>query len=98
MSQETEKFLVRFPKGLRDRIADAAGLYRRSMNSEIVARLEQSLDGLPDPRVEQAVEPPFYPAVERMLRRDLTDEEELLVRAYRRLAPDRRLALLGLIT
>lgn len=98
MTQPTEKFVVRFPKGLRDRIADAAGLYRRSMNSEIVARLEQSLSGLPDPSVERAIEPPFYPAVERMLRRDLTDEEELLVRAFRRLTRERQQALLELIT
>ena len=41
--QEVEKFVVRLPMGMRDRIAEVARLSRRSMNSEIVARLEQTL-------------------------------------------------------
>lgn len=35
------------PDGLRDRIADAAAGNHRSMNAEIVARLEASLEGEP---------------------------------------------------
>ena len=38
-SNSPEKFVVRLPKGMRRRIADAARAYHRSMNSEIVARL-----------------------------------------------------------
>ena len=39
-----EKFVVRLPNGMRRRIADVAKQYHRSMNSEIVSRLESSLD------------------------------------------------------
>lgn len=40
----TEKFVVRLPNGMRQRIASVAKRYHRSMNSEIVSRLEDSLD------------------------------------------------------
>ncbi|PCJ19017.1 MAG: DNA-binding protein [Gammaproteobacteria bacterium] len=45
--QETaniEKFVVRLPNGMRRRIAEVAKQYHRSMNSEIVSRLELSLN------------------------------------------------------
>ncbi len=42
-TQAGEKFIVRFPDGMRERIADAAKANNRSMNAEIVARLEMSL-------------------------------------------------------
>ena len=35
----SEKFVVRFPLGMRDWVARAAGVSHRSMNAEIVARL-----------------------------------------------------------
>jgi len=41
-SQLAERFQIRMPDGLRDRIAEAAKANSRSMNSEIVARLEDS--------------------------------------------------------
>ena len=40
--EKPHKFVVRLPLRLRDQIADAATYYRRSMNSEIVARLEHT--------------------------------------------------------
>ena len=43
-SQEVERFVVRLPAGMRSRIADAASQSHRSMNSEIVSRLEESLE------------------------------------------------------
>lgn len=42
-SQLQERFIVRLPDGMRDRLADAAKASGRSMNSEIVARLEASI-------------------------------------------------------
>ncbi len=39
------EFVVRLPTVLRNQIADAAKYYRRSMNSEIVARLERTFSG-----------------------------------------------------
>jgi hypothetical protein len=37
----SDKFMLRLPDGMRDRIKDAADLNGRSMNSEIVATLEE---------------------------------------------------------
>lgn len=42
--QEEDKYVVRFPDGMRDRIKAAAEANNRSMNAEIVNRLEASLD------------------------------------------------------
>ena len=42
-SRTADKFVVRLPDGLRERIADVARNHHRSMNSEIISRLEQSL-------------------------------------------------------
>ncbi|WP_394698991.1 Arc family DNA-binding protein [uncultured Tolumonas sp.] len=47
-SQMQDKFNLRFPDGMREKIAEAAKLSGRSMNSEIIYRLQQSFDaGLP---------------------------------------------------
>ncbi len=46
MKEKPYKFVVRLPTSMRDRIAESAQLYRRSMNSEIVARLQESFSGL----------------------------------------------------
>jgi Arc-like DNA binding domain. len=93
-SQTAEKFVVRLPRGMRRRIADAARAYHRSMNSEIVARLEHSLDSggetYPDP-VERAADA-AAPAAESG-----SAEEVALVDAFRRMTPERRRALLALI-
>lgn len=42
--QPQDKFIVRLPDGLRDRIAELAKANGRSMNSEIVQRLQASLE------------------------------------------------------
>ncbi|MBP8263296.1 MAG: Arc family DNA-binding protein [Pseudomonas sp.] len=42
-SRTADKFVVRLPDGMRERIGEVARSHRRSMNSEIIARLEQSL-------------------------------------------------------
>lgn len=41
-SDLADKFMLRLPDGMRDRIAEAAEANKRSMNAEIVARLEGS--------------------------------------------------------
>lgn len=45
-SRTADQYVLRFPDGMRDRIADEAKSHGRSMNAEIVARLQASLDGL----------------------------------------------------
>lgn len=42
-SREADKFVVRLPDGMRDGIATQAEINGRSMNSEIINRLERSL-------------------------------------------------------
>lgn len=42
-SRNADKFVVRLPDGMRGRIGEAAQQNHRSMNSEIIQRLEQSL-------------------------------------------------------
>ncbi len=92
------KFVVRLPMEMRDRIAEAALHHRRSMNSEIVARLEQSFSGLPSEAQQRALEPAMQGTFDALLRRDLKEDERTLVRAFRRLSSDKRRALIKLLT
>lgn len=98
-SQTAEKFVVRLPRGMRRRIADAARAYHRSMNSEIVARLEHSLDSggesYPDP-VDRSAETGADTPAE--LPASAAEDEALLLDAYRRMTPERRRALLALLS
>lgn len=41
-SRDQNKFIVRMPEGMRDRLKDEAARNNRSLNAEIVARLEAS--------------------------------------------------------
>jgi len=43
-SEMADRFIVRMPDGMRDKIAEAAKTNNRSMNSEVIARLEASFD------------------------------------------------------
>lgn len=73
---------------LRDQIAGTAQRARRSMNSEIVARLEQSLIGLPLDDAGAVAQPPVA------FTYDLTYDEDRLIRLYRSMEARRRDALL----
>lgn len=42
--QSQDRFIIRLPDGMRDRIAELAKASGRSMNAEIVARLEQTME------------------------------------------------------
>lgn len=46
-SDKQDQYMVRFPDGMRDRIKSAAETSGRSMNAEIVARLDQALNAWP---------------------------------------------------
>lgn len=67
------------------------------MNSEIVARLERSLGGLPG-KSESDIEPPFFRHIEMIFRRDLSDQEDNLIRLFRRLSQRQRDALMELLS
>ena len=62
-SRTADKFVVRLPDGMRERIGEVARSHRRSMNSEIIARLHAEvvrMMALPEMRerlAEQGLEP-----------------------------------------
>ncbi len=97
MRQEPYKFVVRLPAPMREQIAEAAKHYRRSMNSEIVARLEQSFGTLPQGTTEQQLEPPLHPHMEAIFRSTLSETEQSLIKIFRRLDSSRQKALVTLL-
>ncbi len=87
-SRTADKFVVRLPDGMRDQIAEVARHHHRSMNSEIIARLEQSLfqeDSLDD-NVAQRIDSP-----------DLSLHERELLQRFRQLSKRQQNALVALI-
>ena len=97
MADSPHRFVLRLPQGLRARVAEAAALYRRSLNAEIVARLEASLDGLPNAAIEANLKSALFPHLETALRGHLSRQEEDLVLLFRRLSARQRDALLNLL-
>lgn len=90
---EVEKFVVRLPYGMRARIAEVSRLSHRSMNSEIVARLEDSLAG----QTRVAEPQPDYRATRPMQsvpRPTGVDQEGQLISCFRRLSRERQRALI----
>lgn len=87
-SRTADKFVVRLPEGMRDRIAEVARAQHRSMNSEIITRLEQSLrnDG-------QAL----YNDHLSLDSDELSSHERELLLRFRQLAQRQQNALLSLI-
>ena len=87
-SRTADKFVVRLPDGMRERIADVARNHHRSMNSEIISRLEQSLfregalDETPSPHADSA---------------ELSLHERELLQRFRQLSRRQQNALVALI-
>lgn len=80
-SRIADKFVVRLPEGMRDQIASLAAGHHRSMNSEIIGRLEDSI-AADDPRradIDSA---------------HLSNDEKAIVLAVRDLPASKRKALL----
>ena len=93
MIQKPYKYVVRLPMELRERIVEAAHRYRRSINSEIVARLEHSFgEG-----AEADIAPPLHPHLEHVLRNRLDAVEQSLINGFRLLERKKREALLQLL-
>jgi len=91
------KFVVRLTTRMKSQIALAAKHYRRSMNSEIIARLEQSFGTLPQNEIEEAVQPAFHPGIEALFRSQLSESEQSLIQSFRLLSTEKQVALLSLL-
>lgn len=86
-SREADKFVVRFPEEMRERIAQVAQEHHRSMNSEIINRLDYSLakDGV------------LGNAVMQLDDSELSLQERALLKQFRELSPRQQNALISLI-
>ncbi|SHL70299.1 Arc-like DNA binding domain-containing protein [Pseudomonas punonensis] len=87
-SRTADKFVVRLPDGMRERIADVARQHHRSMNSEIIARLEQSMlqEGALDDELGISLDSP-----------ELSLHERELLQRFRQLSRRQQNALVALI-
>lgn len=87
-SRTADKFVVRLPDGMRERIADVARNHHRSMNSEIIARLEQSMlqEGALGDELNLRLDSP-----------DLSLHERELLQRFRQLSRRQQNALVALI-
>lgn len=82
-SRNADKFVVRLPNGMRERIAQIANQNHRSMNSEIVLQLETLIDNC-------TVIPGASPLA--------TSAEEIrALQAFRGLSAEKRRAMLTLL-
>ncbi len=91
-SRTADKFVVRLPEGMRDRIAEVAKQHHRSMNSEIIARLEHSLLDLPS-----LPEQPSRQALNEQRLEDLNHPERELLLRFREMSRRQQNALLALL-
>jgi hypothetical protein len=83
-SRDCDKFVVRFPSGMRDKISGAAEKGHRSMNSDIIHRLSRSMAAeSATPQVNES--------------NVLSPVEMSLLKGYREMSGSRREALLQLL-
>lgn len=66
-SQDADRINFRVPDGLRERLKDVAATNGRSMNAEIVARLEASFD------VPRALDPEIARLIDGYVNQKVTD-------------------------
>lgn len=84
-ARDCDKFVLRFPNGMRDKISSSAEKGHRSMNSDIIYRLSRSM----------AAESTTPPASESNV---LSPVEMSLLKGYREMSGNRREALLQLLS
>lgn len=96
-SRNADKFVVRLPEGMRQRIAKVAKNYHRSMNSEIVSRLESSLRSEACIQSEFAGDNQDETAATETINLELTQQEFALIEKIRQLTPERRNSLLDIL-
>lgn len=84
-SRTADKFVLRLPDGMRERVAEAARGSHRSMNSEIISRLEVSLES--PTRAASLMQPSG----------ELSSDEQRLIARFRMLDLKQQSALVVLI-
>jgi hypothetical protein len=88
MARDINPFGLRMPHDLKKRIEKSAKTNRRSMNAELILRLQDSVEK----------DPLFVPEIREATRNyELTEDENVLLRAFSILSPRRRRALLELL-
>jgi hypothetical protein len=83
-SRTADKFVVRLPDGMRERVASVARKNHRSMNNEIIARLNESMNAC---EVNTNIDP-----------NSITIHERRLLESFRKLGAGKRKALMLLCT
>lgn len=86
-SREANKFIVRMPEGMHARVSEAARSQHRSMNAEIIVRLEQSL--FEEDRLGEEV---------RLDDLEISVLEREMLQCFRRLSRHQRNALIALVS
>ena len=88
-SRTADKFVIRLPDGMRTRIEDVAKQNHRSMNAELVRRIEHSLleDEGHDGTLGMSIDSP-----------DISVKERELLKQFRQLAQRQQTAVIALIT
>ena len=93
-SRTADKFVVRLPDGMRQKIAMVAKSYHRSMNSEIVSRLESSLRAEPSLMTEQERAELEQGGLSTL---EVNPQESAIISRFRQLSPSKRQALLEIL-
>ena len=98
-SQAVDKFVVRLPRSLKAEITDCSRQNHRSMNSEIVIRLEKSIateEASAGNQVGDPINESSSLSDQDVFKQDLSAFETRLIIFYRRLSENKRKALLAL--
>lgn len=98
-NQAVDKFVVRLPRSLKAEITAYSRRYHRSMNSEIVIRLEESIEteqANTRNQVNNRINEPSPVSDIDIFKKELSPFEIRLIIFYRRLSENKRKALLSL--
>ncbi|MFC0201419.1 Arc family DNA-binding protein [Paracoccus rhizosphaerae] len=76
--RESDKFMLRLPEGMRDRIKAEGDKNGRSMNAEIISRLESTLTYAPSDNVQAATST----RLERTILRQIEDVIEKIAKKH----------------
>lgn len=91
VGREAPKYLLRLPLELRDRLQREANLNNRSVNTEILYRIQTSLD-----QQERILKKQLKAAEPGTPYTIATDTERTILAIFRKLPPEKQLALISL--